>query len=86
METPIRFSSGPKRHISMLRVLTGCVLGTAIGVGIGGPIGIVVGAAVGSAFVIIGPKEIAQVIRKAALMAYQHIQHYRTSSKPAVSV
>lgn len=84
MGTPIHASSAPKkRPISMLRAVTGCTLGAVVGAVIGGPIGIVVGAAVGSAYVIIGPRAIAQSIQKAALVAYQHIQHYCASRKPA---
>lgn len=83
---PVHASSAPKRNIRLLRVVTGCTLGAVIGVLIGGPIGIVVGALVGSAYVMIGPHAMAQVIRRAALMAYQHIQDYRASHKPAASV
>lgn len=83
---PIRASSPQTRRFRVLRVVTGCALGAAVGVMIGGPIGIVVGAAVGSAYVIVGPKAIAQSIQKVALIAYQHIQHHRASQQPAVSI
>jgi hypothetical protein len=83
---PVRASSTPTRRFRVLRVVTGCALGAAVGVMIGGPIGIVAGAAVGSAYVIIGPKAIAQSIQKVALIAYQHIQHHRASRQPAASV
>lgn len=86
MGTPVQSSScTPKRQFSWVRVVTGCLLGAAVGAMIGGPIGIVAGAAVGSAYVIIGPRAIYQATRKAALVVYQHIQHYRASHKAAVS-